>query len=59
VVPGAGAAAAVQLSPESLHPARKFLDALQERNVLDRSAKTRNRRQEGGFDYVCTADRGI
>jgi hypothetical protein len=41
----AGAVAAmVLLGAESLHPAREFLDALQERSVVGRSVSTRELR---------------
>jgi hypothetical protein len=58
-VPGAGAAA-VTLSAKSLLPAREFLDAMQERGFIGRSANTRElRRGDGVHDGVCTVGRGV
>jgi hypothetical protein len=58
-VPGAGATV-VPLSAKSLHLARDFLDALQERGVVGRSANIRElRRGDGVHDGACTAGRGV
>jgi hypothetical protein len=56
VVAAAPGAAAVLLSTKSPHLAREFLDALQERGVVGRSANTRELRLGDG---VCTAGRGV
>jgi hypothetical protein len=50
----------VPLSAKSLHLAREFLDALQERGVVGRSANTRELQLgDGVHDGVCTAGRGF
>jgi hypothetical protein len=48
------------LGAENLHPAREFLDALRDRDVVGRSANTRELRQGDGFDdAVSSPGRGI